>query len=221
MLQEDYVIRMIRLAVAALATILGLKQSGSFQQAQDLIAVTLTQLTGMDDRLLVTLDDASLLAVLSNRQGPDYDRIIIAADLLEEGSDVYHAMGLDQEARACALRALGLYLETALGPVEYPPGELGQRIEHTLESLGTAPLPVESLYPLWFYLEKSSQYGRAILTLEELFRQVGGNPELKEQGLAFFQRLARLENAALEAGGANRLTVMEKSLQLKVKGKLE
>ena len=221
MLQEDYVIRMIRLAVAALASIFGLKQSGSYQQAQDLIAVTLTQLTGMDDRLLVTLDDASLLAVLSNRQGPDYDRMIIVADLLKEAADVYNDLGLDQEARPCALRALSLYLETALGPVEYPPADIRQRIDNTLESLEKAPLPVESLYPLWFYLEKSGQYGRAILTLNELFRQAGANSELIEQGLAFFQRLARLDNAALEAGGTNRLTVMEKSLQLKVSGKLD
>jgi hypothetical protein len=221
MLQEDYVIRMVRLAVAALATIFGLKQSGSYQQALDLIAVHLTQLTGMDDRLLVSLDDASLMAVLSNRQGPDYDRMIIVADLLQEANDVYTGLGLDPEGRTCALRALSLYLEAALGPVEYPTTELGQRIDRTLESLGEAPLPAESLYPLWFYLEKTGQYGRAILTLSELFRQAGVDPELKDQGLAFFQRLARLDDAELEAGGTNRLTVMEKLLQLKDKGKLE
>ena len=219
MLQEDYIIRMIRLAVAALQSIFGLKRSGNYQQAMDLIAVTLTQLTGMDDRLINTLDDASLIGVLSNRQGPDYDRMLIVADLLKESGDVYAALGIPADSRAGYLRALTLYLETALGPVEYPPDELWSRIESVLVGLANQPLPLESLYPLWYYFEKNKQFGRAIQALDELFRQAGSDSELKEQGLAFFRRLAHLEDHELEAGGARRITVMEKALQLKATGK--
>jgi hypothetical protein len=204
MLQEDYLIRMIRLAIGALQTLFGLKRSGNYQQAMDLIAVTLTQLTGMDDRLLNTLDDASLLGILSNRQGPDYERMLIVADLLKESGEVYAALGQPVESKAGYLRALTLYLETALGPVEYAPEELGARIDSVLAGLGDQPLPLESLYPLWYY---------------DLFSQTGSDPELKEQGLAFFRRLAHLEDTELEAGGARRITVMEKALQLKATGR--
>jgi tetratricopeptide (TPR) repeat protein len=210
MLQEDYIIRMIRLAVAALASIFGLKQLGNYQQAQDLIAVTLTQLTGMDGRLLNSLDDDSLLAVLSNRQGLDYDRVLMVADLLKEDGEIYTALNQPVEARPCYLRALSLYLEAALGPLEYPPDELSARIEASLAALTTEPLPIDSLYPLWFYFEKYGQYGRAIHILDELFRQSGPNVELQTQGLAFYQRLAQLDDAALEAGSVSRKTVMEK-----------
>lgn len=210
MLQEDYIIRMIRLAVAALASVLGLKTAGSYQQAQDLIAVTLTQLTGMDGRLLNSLDDGSLLAVLSNRQGLDYDRVLIVADLLKEDGEIYTALKLANDARPCYLRALSLYLEAALGPLEYPPDELGARIDGMLAALGEAPLPLETLYPLWFYFEKTARYGRAIQTLDDLFRQAGPDHELKTQGVAFYQRLSRLTDAALEAGGTNLNTVLGK-----------
>jgi len=190
MLQEDYIIRMVRLAVAALAQILGLKQFSKYQQAQDLIAVTLTHLTGMDGRLLISLNDDTLLAVLSNRQGLDYDRILIVADLLKEDGEIYAATNQPDVARPYYLRALSLYLEAALGPLEYPPDEMSARVDATLAALSPAPLPVDSLYPLWFYLEKTGQYGRAIQTLDALFRQAGPDPDLKAQGVAFYQRLA-------------------------------
>ena len=219
MLQEDYLIRMIRLAVGALLTIFGLKRSGNYQQAKDLIAVTLAQLTGMDDRLINTLDDASLLIVLSNRQGPDYDRMLIVADLLKESGDVYAALGQSADSKARYLRALMIYLEVGLDPVEYSPEELGARIDGVLVGLANQPLPPESLYRLWYYFEKNKQFGRAIQALDELFRQAGRDSELKDQGLAFFQRLAHLEDTELETGGVQRITLMEKALQLKVTGK--
>jgi tetratricopeptide (TPR) repeat protein len=219
MLQEDYLIRMIRLAVAALQAIFGLKRSGNYQQAKDLIAVTLAQLTGMDDRLINTLDDASLLIVLSNRQGPDYDRMLIVADLLKESGDVYAALGQSADSKARYLRALMIYLEVGLDPVEYSPEELGARIDGVLVGLANQPLPPESLYRLWYYFEKNKQFGRAIQALDELFRQAGRDSELKDQGLAFFQRLVRLEDTELEAGGVQHITLMEKALQLKATGK--
>ena len=219
MLQEDYLIRMIRLAIGALMTILGLKKSGSYQEAMDLIALTLAQLTGMDDRLINTLDDASLLAVLSNRQGPDYDRMLIVADLLKESGDVYTALDHPLDSRAGYLRGLMLYLEVALSPVEYPPEELGARIDGVLAGLANQPLPLDTLYRLWYYFENNKQFGRAIQTLDELFRQAGSDAELKDQGQAFFQRLAHLEDAALEAGGVQRSILMQKALQLKETGK--
>ena len=219
MLQEDYMIRMIRLAVSALLTIFGLKKSGSYQQAIDLIAVTLTQLTGMDDRLISRLDDASLLAVLSNNQGPDYDRMLVVADLLKESGDVQTALGQPGDARAVYLRALTLNLEVALGPVEYSPEELGGRIDGVLAGLADQPLPVESLYPLWYYFEKNHQFGRAVQSLDDLFRQTGSDSELKEQGLAFFERLEHLDDAELNAGGVQRITLTDKALLLKSTGK--
>ena len=219
MLQEDYIIRMIRLAVAALQTIFGFKRSGNYQQAMDLIAVSLIQVIGMDDRLINTLDDASLLNVLSNRQGPDYDRMLIVADLLKESGDVNAALGQPADSKAGYQRALMLYLEAALGLVENSPAELGARIDDVLAALANRPLPLESLYRLWYYFEKNKQFGRAIQALDDLFRQAGSDPELKDQGLDFFQRLARLEDGELEAGGIQRVTLMEKAVRLRETGK--
>jgi hypothetical protein len=219
MLQEDYLIRMIRMAVVALQTILGMKRSGNYQQAMDLIAVTLTQLIGMDDRLIITLDDASLLGVLTNRQGPDYDRMLIVADLLKESGDLYGATGQPVNSRGGYLRALTLYLETALGPVEYSPEELGARIDGVLTGLANQPLPTDSLYTLWYYFEKNHEFNRAIQSLDDLFREVGSDAELKDQGLAFFERLANLDDASLAAGGVQRSTLVEKTQQLKATGK--
>jgi hypothetical protein len=219
MLQEDYVIRMIRLAVGALQTILGLKKAGNYQQATDLIAVTLTQLTGLDDRLILALDEASLLVVLSNRQGPDYDRMLLVADLLKERGDVDHDLAVLADSRASYLRALTLYLETALGPVQYSEEELAARIDGVLAGLSDQPLPLEILYRLWFYFEQDHRFGRSIQALDELFRQAGRDSELKDQGLAFFQRLARLDDSELEAGGVQRNALVAKELQLKATGK--
>jgi tetratricopeptide (TPR) repeat protein len=217
MLQEDYIIRMVRLAVAALAQIFDLKQLGNYQQAQDLIAVTLIQLTGMDDRLLNSLDIESLLAVLSNRQGLDYDRVIIVADLLKENGEIYTALNLPDEARPSYLRALFLYLEAALGPLEYPPDEMSSRIDTTLAALNTSPLPVESLYPLWFYFEKTGKYDRAIQVLDEIFRQAGPDPDLKTQGIAFYQRMAKLNDHTLESCHISRNAISQKIKALKAK----
>ncbi len=165
------------------------------------------------------LDDASLLRVLSSRQGPDYDRMLIVADLLKESGEVYAALGQPADSKARYLRALMIYLEVGLGPVEYSTEELGARIDGVLAGLANQPLPMESLYRLWYYFEINKQFGRAIQALDELFSQAGSDPELKDQSLDFFQRLASLEDAELEAGGVQRITLMEKALQLKATGK--
>jgi hypothetical protein len=145
--------------------------------------------------------------------------MLIVADLLKESGDVYAALGQPADSKAGYLQALMLYLEAALGPVEYPPEELGARIDGVLTGLSNQSLPLEILYRLWYYFEKNNQFGRAIQALDDLFRQAGSDSELKDQGLAFFQRLAPLEDTELEAGGVQRKTLMDKALQLKVTGK--
>jgi len=88
MLTEDYLIRQINLAIAALAKILGLKTAGQFQAALYEIDQLLEQLIGLRSYMIKNLSDEGILAILSNAEGVDTDRLLIVADLIKHEGDI-------------------------------------------------------------------------------------------------------------------------------------
>ena len=93
MLTEDYIIRMINLAIAALLQIVGLKKKGDYQTALDLIDLTFEQLLGLRASMAKNLDDERLYFLLTRQDRLDTQRLAIVADLFQEEGDIYAAQG--------------------------------------------------------------------------------------------------------------------------------
>jgi hypothetical protein len=61
MFTEDYIMRMINQMIIVLASIIGFRKAGQFQEAQQLINQSLEQLLGLDAGLLKQMDESSVL----------------------------------------------------------------------------------------------------------------------------------------------------------------
>lgn len=215
MLTDDYLIRQINLAIAALASIIGLKTAGQYQQAQVEIEQLLEQLTGLRAYMLKTLTDEGLIAVVSNSEGLDADRLLIIADLIKEEGDIYASQGYPADSTADYQRALKFYLEVALTEdLQYssPPNE---KIDALLVKLEDIELPPETAFNLFTYYEQNGKFAKAesqLVKLEEVIRQ---DPALLDELKAFYERLLKKSDRELESGNLPRPIIEAKLSNLK------
>jgi hypothetical protein len=154
MLTEDYIMRMISLALAALMTALGLKKAGQLNQAQQALDQALESLLGINARLVEQLDDRTLLDMLTFLGKLDLDRVMVQADIYREQAEVYTLLGQPQSSQYAAQRSLRLYLEAALASQATPNLDLIQKIEPLRLKLDAPTLPVETRLALLDYLDR-------------------------------------------------------------------
>lgn len=192
MFSEDYIMRMIRLASAAMAQIIGLKKGGQYKQALEAIDQALEEVLGLKAGLIRAMDDESLLSALTQQDRLDTDRLLILADLFFEEADIFAVQGKSAASQASALRALNFYLDVVLdwGPERV--SEKFEKIEQLVGTLGEQNLPPQTCFALYFYyvqvgeispargmLEKLKAYPDwredALLEEAELERKVAGN----------------------------------------------
>jgi tetratricopeptide (TPR) repeat protein len=154
MLTEDYILRMIGLAVAALVKALGFKKAGKYDEALQAFDQAIEHLLGFNAHLAFQLDDASLLDRLSFQGKLNVDRLLVLADIYNEQAGVYISQGKLENGQFALQRSLRLYLEALLA------GELGsnleliQKVEALRQGLPTSALPVETRLALLDYMER-------------------------------------------------------------------
>lgn len=88
---EDYILRMISLAIAALLRAIGLRKGGQYEQAEQAIDQALEQLLGLRADLLLRLDDQALLDRLTLQGELERDLAIVVADLYQEQAEISRA----------------------------------------------------------------------------------------------------------------------------------
>jgi hypothetical protein len=207
MLTEDHLMRILRLAVAAIARIAGLKAAVLYEDALFVVDQTLEQVFGLRPDLIRRLSDENLLAAMTHQGQLDTDRLLVVADLIKAEAEIFEAMDKIPEARWDYVRALNFYLEVVAndGPEHFPvPSE---QIAQVLLSLENQPLPPETLYGLFAYFEKALRYREAAAMLERLGQSPEGLDEIHLEQEAFFRRLLSLGPGQLEAGGLTRAEV--------------
>lgn len=204
MLTEDYLMRMINMALAALAHIVKLKTAGQRQQALQEIDRALEQLVGMRADLIRRLDDASLLVSLTKQEIVDTDRLALLADLFKEEGDIYKDQRQTADSYMSYLRSLSFYLEAVFqnGPANLEAPD--EKIEALVAELEAYELPPESLYGLFSYYEERGQFARAEAALSRLQEISGFGEEMEAERLEFYARLQDKTDEALEAGGLPR-----------------
>ncbi len=190
MLTEDYLIRMINLAIAALLRIIGLKKEGDYQEALLLIDVTLEQLLGLRSSMAKNLDDNRLYFLLTRNDALDTQRLAIVADLFHEEGDILAALGQAQASQADYARALRFDLEVLFEEGEADPVELLRKIEDLLQKLDLQTLGADTLWPLAGYYEERGAYVQAEKVLLMLAERPEIRAEIVPEVSAFYERLA-------------------------------
>lgn len=154
MLSEDYILRMIGLAMAAIMKALGLKKAGKYDEALQAFDQAIEQLLGLNARLAFQLDDAVLLDRLSFQGKLDVERLLVLADIYHEQAGVYISKGQLENGQFALQRSLRLYLEAVLAGEVDSNLELIQKVEALRQELLTPALPVETRLALLDYMER-------------------------------------------------------------------
>ena len=161
MFTEDYLMRIISQAMAALMSVIGLKKAGKYSEARQAINQAIEQLTGLPANLIEQMDDASLLSMLTMQGQLDIGRLTILADLFQEEGEILPKLDQSAEGSFAAARALRFNLEAVLADDSQLSAENIGKIETLYQRLQERDLPVETQLALSDYyqrlLEKEDQ----------------------------------------------------------------
>lgn len=222
MLSEDYIIRMIQLAVAALLKIVGLRKEGLLDDAQVQIDLTLEQLIGLRASRIRNLDDGQLFALLTRDGELDLERLTLTADLFLEEGEILAARNRVEDSQISYIRALRYYCEVffqqheagsiSRGSGGVKPG-VAQKIDSLLVKILPEYLETNTLWPLSGYYEETGQYFKA----EQILLQMAAQPEFKADLMpelkAFYERLLLVSESSLADGGMDQADLHKKLRQ--------
>jgi hypothetical protein len=210
MSSEDYIIRMIRQAVAVLARIIGLKNAGHYQEARQQIDQALEGLLGRNADLIRLLDDQSLYSLLMKDDALNVEKLELIADLFKEEGDILRLQGQNNASRLSYIRSLNYYLTVGNQFETSSPAELSQKIESLYQSIGTENLEGNTLWDLYGYFEKERDFTQAEGMLMGLAAHADSRVDAVTEMKCFYQRLLALSPADLTTGGLNREQIQQK-----------
>ena len=210
MFSEDYLMRMIAQAVAALLRLAGLKKDGLYTDALQVVDQALELLTGLQPDLVRRLDDASLYKALSPLGTLDVDRLALVADVFAQEGEILAAQGRPAEARESHVRALTYYLEADFFAETPPPGPNRLKVEALAAQIGDEHLPDGVLWSLFCHFEQSAAYARAEQALLALAARPSAGEALRPEVRAYSQRLLARPAGELSAGGLTRAQVQDR-----------
>jgi tetratricopeptide (TPR) repeat protein len=182
MLTEDYLLRMISQALAALMTAIGLKKSGKYSEALQAIEQAVEQLTTLPANLVDQMDESSILSMLTVQERLDTGRLALLADLYQEKGEILSNLNRTAQANDSFSRALRFELEVVLADESNLTLEYIGKIESLYSRLRDQTFPVDTLLAL-------SDYYQRLLTIDE---QTLVNASLRQQKIS--EVLAKLNN---------------------------
>jgi hypothetical protein len=200
MLSEDYLMRYIRIATAALARLIGLKAAGLDQDALFLLDRTLEQILGLRIDLIRSLDTRNLFKLLADQERLDPAYLAILGDLFAGEADVLGRLDRPIDSQSAALNSLALFLEAELSgpPAE---GSLADKIEALLTWVKPDDIPDETWFALFSYGEKTGDFCTANDALDHLIARTGLQPDLVDLAREFYEGLLARPSADLDAAG--------------------
>jgi hypothetical protein len=210
MFTEDYLMRIINQAVAALLRIIGLKKSGDYPEAQQAIDQALEQLLGLRADMVKQLADKSLLEALTQHGQLDIERLALIADLFKEEGDILAAQDQIPESRVSYLRSLIYHLETGSGETNHHSAELAGEIEGLVQKLGAQALPDDTLWALFCYYEQTGVYRKADDAILQMVSRPHLNASIQPELVAYYERLLERPVGESTESGINREQVEDK-----------
>lgn len=207
MLTEDYFMRMINQMLAVLTKIIGLKDAGQYQEAQQIINQSLEQLLGMPSDLLKQMDDSSVMNILTTQGELVSDRLYMVANLYELEGDLLTDQNRISEANLDYLRALTIYLDIAFKGENQYSSELNYKIEQLQLKLVDQELTVDIYYRLFDYYEQLGKYNLVENQISDLLLAHEDPSEILPGLITYYEKLLEKNDQELIAGGISRLRV--------------
>jgi hypothetical protein len=189
MLTEDYIVRLINLGIRALLRIVGLRKSGDYEDALQLIDLTVEQLLGLKASTVKNLSDERLYDLLTRHDELDTQRLAIVADLLEQESLIFTAQNRVEEAREDIIRVIKFNLVLFFTDSTRDQAELKLKIISLAQNVELAGLDSDVLWSLASFYEESKEYIQAEALLLHLVERPGIRENIIPELDAFYSRL--------------------------------
>lgn len=202
-LTDDYLIRIISQAIAAITRILGLKSTGQYLDAFQEVNLTLESLLGIPWELIQNFTDDKLVEALMRGSNLDVDRAWLTARLFHLEGDLF----LEREnpkAQLSYQRGLLLYLEVVLSQGKKEYSRPVEEIETVRKLVDRENLSEEMLFSLFAYHEQVGQYALADKVLDQMAELTGLAGEVQDIRTDFYRRLLDKTNDELSHEGLNR-----------------
>ena len=215
MLTEDYIMRMINQMVAVLAKLIGLKDAGQYQSAQQVIDQSLEQLLGLKPELLKHMDDSSILNLLTSQGELGTERLYILAELYRHEGDILIAQNRTQEAIFDYQRALSFYLQLPDDQKDQDSSKIKQKITDLFIELENVNLPVEILYQLFDFFERNGEFTFIEDVIARLLKSPEARPHIIPAIITYYEQLLVSSEWEVNSGGLSRAQAEQKLELLK------
>jgi hypothetical protein len=209
MVQRDWILRVIEELGVFVAAVLDLRRSGQFQQAERVIDDALLRLVGF--RLAVadqfSAEKLANMLRLANVERLDRrdvaERLVVLGTLLQEAAAVDDDLGNSRRRDERRIKALQVFL---IGLTEEPttPRRAVAAVDQLLLELTEFDLPVDVKERLWQHFQQEGDFARAENWLFELLDDAEAPEDALARGIAFYQRLAALDDDVLRGGNLPR-----------------
>jgi hypothetical protein len=161
MFTEDYLMRIINQAFAALMIAIGLRKAGKYAEALQAVQQAIEQLTTLPANLVDQMDDSSVLSMLSAQGKLDVGRLAILADIYQEEGEILYKEEKPGQGGAAFARSLRFILEVTLAEDANLSNENIGKVSNLVQRLEGISLPVDTQLALSDYymrlLEKDDQ----------------------------------------------------------------
>lgn len=189
MFTEDYLMRIINQALAALMTAIGLRKAGKNSEALQAIQQAIEQLTTLPANLIDQMDDAIILSMLSAQGQLDIGRLAILADLYQEDGEILFKLEQPAQGFISFARALRFTLEVVLSEDDNLSSENIGKVEGLVQRLKGRVFPVETQLAL------SDFYQRLLEKDDPSLAMAGTSRKKVSQALAELQdQLGPIQN---------------------------
>lgn len=195
---------MIQQLTKVLAKVLFHVERKEYDVAQQEIDTAGELFIGVKWSFLRTLADEHLILLLGYEQNPD--KMLAAAELLREESDLLHAQGKLDESITQGMKSFSLFVELIIREKGYLTIVSTEKIDALLARLSEYEMPVHIQQKQFRYYEATERYAKAE---DVLFDVIERDDQFVAEGVKFFNRLLAKSDEELEHGGLTRSEVME------------
>jgi hypothetical protein len=201
-MQQDWLLRMIAQLGAFIAGITQLRQQKQWDAVHEQIADGIGRFVGLTPSLVHAISEDDLIQLLSTRGGIDLDRWWALAELLREEGLALEEQGDGEGAERALSKSLRLSLEVLAEAEETPKYLDVTALEDVIDRKADRDLNRSTRLALVEYLVNTGRYDTAENVV--LWAIDGGRPDATADARDFYERLRRLPDDSLEAGGLSR-----------------
>jgi hypothetical protein len=203
MIRRDFFMRMVQELMQTLQRIAFLKDRQQYELALDEIDRTLGRFWDLSPEQIESLSLEDWIRLCVAEEGSVGEKLIALGDLFFAQGELRSLRAKNESSQRSYVMALGLYLETLRGSVVSM--DLIEKVDRLIDLTRQGNRSPEVLQRLLYYFETRGMFAQAEDVLFQWLET--GDPEAKQAGVDFYERLLGKSDGELHRGDLPRAEV--------------